>query len=84
MLIFVVKNFKLFYFMKLEGDPVSQATKRRRIIWDLLPGVYYDFFVRTRSNGRLSEPSNAGTRIRKFIRKILNYIIKNVPFVNHC
>nr|XP_026690447.1 mucin-5AC-like [Ciona intestinalis] len=42
---------------------INQAIRRRRIVWDLMPGVLYEFNVRTRSNNVLSDSSSVSDRM---------------------
>nr|XP_039261162.1 fibronectin-like isoform X2 [Styela clava] len=50
--------------IKLKSGISSEArTEQRRIVWELLPGVAYDFTVQTKSNGVLSNPITGKERM---------------------
>ncbi|XP_039261160.2 uncharacterized protein LOC120337462 isoform X1 [Styela clava] len=50
--------------IKLKSGISSEArTEQRRIVWELLPGVAYEFTVQTKSNGVLSNPITGKERM---------------------
>ncbi|XP_076813407.1 uncharacterized protein LOC143459966 [Clavelina lepadiformis] len=53
------------------GARIDDPRQKRRIIWDLTPGLYYDFTVRTTSNGRKSDPATVGERMPPEIPGVL-------------
>jgi len=66
--IFTRRGLKLFILNKsLIVSIVKRYTdiSTERVVWDLLPGFYYDVIVRSESNGVESEPSSTGLRIRE-------------------
>lgn len=55
-----------------DGDvrvPNHDNMQQRRIVWDLTPGVQYEFTVRSKKNGVFSAPVSANGRMGKCLPK---------------